>query len=107
MRGRYTPLVGSNSGASKTLEDLARRHGLALILQFGSTAPVAVNGGSVTFKVPSNSSLAVPYDFDGVLSGGVIMGKMVFTAIGSTIGSGGFNTVVTQSGSTEITVSLR
>jgi hypothetical protein len=73
----------------------------------GGTYPVAVNGGRLTFKVPSNSNLAVPYDFDGVLSGGVIMGKMVFTATGSTIGSGGFNNVVTQSGSTEISVSLR
>jgi predicted nucleotidyltransferase len=46
MRGRYTPLVGSNSGASKTLEDLARRHGLALILQFGSTVDGAVHESS-------------------------------------------------------------
>jgi len=43
MRGRYTPLVGSNSDASQTLEDLARRHGLALILQFGSTVDGALH----------------------------------------------------------------
>jgi hypothetical protein len=75
----------------------------------GGTYPVAVNGGSLTFKVPNNngSSFAVPYDFDGVLSSGVIMGKMAFTAIGTSPGSGGFGNIVTQSGSTEIPVSLR
>ncbi|HEY8151184.1 MAG TPA: hypothetical protein VIK51_19915 [Vicinamibacteria bacterium] len=70
---------------------------------------MAVNGGSVTFKVPNNnpSRFCVPYDFDGVLSGGVIMGKMAFTAVGSSPGSGSFGNIVTQFGSTEITVSLR
>ncbi len=75
----------------------------------GGSYPVAVNGGSVTFKVPNNngSSFSVPYDFDGVLSSGVIMGKMAFTAVGASPGSGGFGNIVTQSGSTEIPVTLR
>lgn len=41
--GRYTSLVVSNSDLSKPLENLARRHGLALILQFGSTVDGAVH----------------------------------------------------------------
>jgi hypothetical protein len=75
----------------------------------GGTYQVTVNGGSVTFKVPNNnpSSFSVPYDFDGVLSGGVIMGKMAFTAVGSSPGSGSFGNIVTQFGSTEIPISLR
>ena len=55
MRGRYTPFVGSNSAASKTLEDLARRHGLALILQFGSTV-----GGALHER--SDLDIAVLFD---------------------------------------------
>jgi hypothetical protein len=75
----------------------------------GGNYPVAVNGGSVTFKVPNNnpSSFSVPYDFNGVLSSGVIMGKMAFTAVGSSPGSGNPGSLVTQAGSTEIPVSLR
>ena len=75
----------------------------------GGTYPVLVNGSGVTFKVPNNngSGLAVPYDFDGVLSGGVITGKMAFAAVGTTPGSGGFGTIVSQAGSTEIPLSLR
>jgi hypothetical protein len=75
----------------------------------GGTYPVAVNGASLTFKVPNNngSGFAVPYDFDGVLASGVIMGKMVFTAMGTSPGSGGFGNIVTQSGSTEIPITLR
>jgi hypothetical protein len=75
----------------------------------GGNYPVAVNGGSVTFRVPNNnpSSFAVPYDFDGVLSGGVIMGRMAFTAVGSSPGSGNPGSLVTQFGSTEIPISLR
>jgi hypothetical protein len=74
----------------------------------GGNYPVAVNGGSVSFKVPNNNpnSFSVPYDFDGVLSGGVIMGKMAFTAIGSSPGSGNPGSLVTQNGSTEIPVTL-
>jgi hypothetical protein len=72
---------------------------------------VAVNGGNVTFKVPNNngSGPAVPYDFDGVLSSGVIMGKMAFTATGSNPGSPGSfpGTTVTQTGTTEIPITLR
>jgi hypothetical protein len=66
----------------------------------GGTYPVAVNGSSVAFKVPNNnpSSFSVPYDFDGVLSGNVIMGKMAFTAVGSSPGSGSFGNIVTQFG---------
>lgn len=44
--GRYTPLVVSNPDVSKALEDLARRHGIALVLQFGSTVDGATHGGS-------------------------------------------------------------
>jgi hypothetical protein len=75
----------------------------------GGNYPVSVNGGSVSFRVPNNngSSFSVPYDFDGTLSGGVIMGKMVFTAVGSSPGSGNPGSLVTQTGSTEITISLR
>jgi hypothetical protein len=75
----------------------------------GGNYPVAVNGGSVSFRVPNNnpSSFSVPYDFDGVLSGGVIMGKMAFTAVGSSPGSGNPGSLVTQFGSTQIPVSLR
>ena len=75
----------------------------------GGNYPVAVNGGSVTFKVPNNngSNFSVPYAFDGVLSGGVIMGRMAFTAVGSSPGTGNPGSLVTQAGSTEIPISLR
>jgi hypothetical protein len=75
----------------------------------GGHYPVAVNGGSVSFRVPNNngSNFSVPYDFDGVLSGGVIMGKMTFTAMGSSPPAGNPGSLVTQAGSTEIAISLR
>lgn len=43
---RYTPLVVADSGVPSALDDLARRHGIALILQFGSTVEGAVHDRS-------------------------------------------------------------
>ena len=44
--GRYTALVLDDAAVSGAVEDLRRRHGIALVLQFGSTVDGAVHAGS-------------------------------------------------------------